>query len=226
MPRTLHRCTLDGFALARLLLLLPLIVGLGGCGAVLGVGTYANREKTLEHDAAYAGLRGRSVAVIVTAGDDVLYLQPRVPADLTRAITAQLAQLDPAARFADPDQTLDYLKANPYWLGAPVGHLIDHLAVERLLVVEVETFRTREPGASDVWMGTAIGRVKVHEAHSGSRNNPAFNAQVRVQFPEDRAVGLLQASDPAIAFGLTKTFSRDVVRLFHGYETLRKWHER
>ncbi len=89
---------------------------------------------------------------------------------------------------------------------------------QRLVIVDLTSFRLRDPENNYLWLGTATAQVSVYESDAADPANPRFAAVVSSRFPEDRAFGFTDAQPRDIALGLSRMLARDVARLFHDYE--------
>lgn len=190
--------------------LLALVLGLTGCG--LG------QPKVRHFKAQYLGLEGRRVAVLVAAPDDAVARQPDLAEQLAALIATTVRRGVAAADVTDPRVTTGLQQDNPFWSLQPPHTLYQTLDAQRLVIVDLTSFRLRDPENNYLWLGTATAQVSVYESDAADPANPRFAAVVSSRFPEDRAFGFTDAQPRDIALGLSRMLARDVARLFHDYE--------
>lgn len=203
-------------------LVLAAVCATAGCDAVKYVSyVVAGSEKRVTVTAAYRGLANRSFAVLVAADEYALSQHPRVVADVSRSVTAAVVASVDAARPMDPDQIVTFQRDNPFWTTSPPADLIERLKVDRLLMVWLVDYALREPGNAHVWRGVMVANVDVIEAEAPDPNNAVYRATVKAVFPPNSSVGLLNANDRTIEFGLLQLFSRQVGNLFVDHKAAR-----
>jgi len=199
---------------ALLLLLTPMLM-LGGCefGAFV-----APREQTFDVKAQYRGLENQSVAVLVAADEYTLFRFPKAPEYTTKAVSGAIQGTVPGARLTDPKRITEFQKENPWWATLQYSKIAEELGVDRLVIIDLAEYRTREPGNAYIWRGVMSGNIAVIESDSPDPDEIVFTADIAVQFPEEGAVGVLDESDETMQLGMLKLFSRDVSRLFHDHQ--------
>lgn len=204
---------------ALLAAVLTLTFAAGGCQVVPwlahGVG---GGDKKVDVKAEYRGLDNRTVAVMVMADETTLFGYPQAPGTVTRAVSSHLAQGVPGVTVMDPNQIIAYQRANPYWTTYRHGELARAMGVDRLVLIDLVEYRTHEPGNAHVWQGVTSGNIVVIESDAEDPDNPAYTNTVRVQFPEDTKVGVVNADSDKIQLGMVKLFSQRAAGLFYDHE--------
>ena len=100
----------------------------------------------------------------------------------------------------------------------PYSKLIEALDVDRLIIIDLIDYRTHEPGNRHIWQGVISANVGVVERKSLDPDSFAYYQNVSAVFPEDIAVGVVNASDEQIQLGMLTLFSKNTVNLFHKHE--------
>ena len=162
--------------------------------------------------ASYEGLDGKEVAVIVSADEAILYAFPAATDRVAQALSRALAQTLPTVRVVHPRDVQRFQQAQPYWVTLSSVELAQRLNVQRIVHVEIMTYRTNEPGNSHVWQGTITSQVRVIEQENPA--TPAFGQAVEARFPENTAIGMIDADQVTIEMGMLKTFTDKTVKLF------------
>ena len=188
-----------------------------GCEvAGLGAHVVAGGERTVRVKAAYDGLAERSAAVLVSVPETARGRHPDAPDRIAARVTRRLRENVPGIEALSAERTARFRRENPYWMVQPPRRLLDRLGVERLVIVDLLTYRLHEKGNRHVWLGRAVARVSVAEAES-SAAGAAFETTVRARFPPDTSVGLVDADPSRIRAGLHELFGRRVAQLFHDH---------
>ncbi len=195
------------------------LLSLSGC-QVLGWAAHgvAGAEKKVWHDAQYEGLAHQSVAVLTSADEFVLHRNPSVTLDVSRAVAADLAERVPGVRLADPQQVHEFTQKNPYWNTLPYGELLKKLSVQRIVHMDLVQYTLHEPGNQHVWRGVAVSNVNVAAADAPDPNNLLYTNTLKVVFPPDRAVGVLDADDRTIHLGLLVLLGDETAKLFYRHQ--------
>lgn len=169
--------------------------------------------------AKYAGLAGKSFAVVVSADRMIQADFPQLMGQLTATIGQRLADECDASGWIPPQDVLAYQYKNPRWSVMRLDDLAKELKVDRLIIVEVMEFRLHEPGNQYLWRGAATAKVGVIEADGPVNDNFIFQEQVRTIFPiDERALGPAQLSEQTVQVKLSKKLIDRVSWLFYDHE--------
>ena len=209
------RVVVAGLALA---LVVPMLAGCELAGFTAH-GLFGG-PKSRKVEARYRDLEGRSVAVMVAADSHLVYLYPRAASAITRVTSRQINEHVPEARVKSPYEVIDYKRANGHWYALPYSELLEALGVERLVLIDLLEYRTREPGNRYVFQGVATGNVLVIAADGEDPDNAEFEDVVQVEFPDHGSkVGTVEGhiDEEAVQVGLVQLFGRQVARLFHDH---------
>ncbi|WP_428389840.1 hypothetical protein [Mucisphaera sp.] len=178
-------------------------------------------EQTQEVDAAYTGLEGRSVAVLVAADDQILFQHPTADRLIGQQVSATLAQAVDNIRIAEPSQIRDFIEENPYWETLLPSQLIEGLGVDRLLLVGLYEYRLHEPGNAHVWRGIMSADISVIEAEAEDPDNASFATVIEAEYPTVNEIGVINSDSQSIEFGLLQTFAVKTANLFRKHEVPR-----
>ncbi len=184
-----------------------LMLPMSGC-FIGGMVENARRDGSLKRDvqAEYDGLQGKSVAVVVSSDRAVLADFPTITNEITTRMHIRLHDAGAAGSHSNTDQLLAYLYNRPGWQTRPLSELAKELKVERLIFIDLQEFRLREPGNTWLWEGVAVGSVNVVECDGPAPDDFAFSRTVRVTFPDDQGTGPAQVSGQVVASELLRRF--------------------
>ena len=208
-----------GWMPPTLLLALLMLSMLTGCDMVgWTLDSTVGGPKEVKVAAEYKGLAGKRVAVIVAADEQTLYGHPGAPLSISKAVSSQLASALPDVKVSNPEQVVDFQRKNPYWATLPYKMLLKRLDVDRLIIIDLATYSTHEPGNTHVWRGVVTASVSVADAEVENPNNLTYTQAVGARFPESQPVGVLDAEESTIEMGLNREFATRVATLFFEHQ--------
>lgn len=187
-----------------------------GCAVAGMMAASEERYGSKTYEAEYAGLEGKSYAVVAVVDRAVQAEFPGLQPSLVQRIDQRIAQEVAASHHIPGDQVTLYLSNNPQWVVWPRGRLTEELGVDRLVFVEINEFRTNEPGNDYEWDGLAWATVSVVEG--GSTDAEVFRKDIRVRFPDQKGVGPDEINQTGIASVLISRLVDRVGWLFYAHE--------
>ena len=168
-------------------------------------------------EAQYRGLEGKTVAVMVAAHEHILFRHPKASIDVCRAISQRLVENLGTVTVVDPKQVISYQDNNPYWDRIPYDKLIARMGVQRIVLIELDDYRTHEPGNAHIWHGRISANVGVIADDAEDPDGFVFYTSVAAQFPEESKVGVVDSDASRIRLGMHTIFSRDAAGLFYDH---------
>lgn len=210
-----------GVLLARAFGLFALAVAAPGCSVL---GAAAAKVGSVQVKPAYTGLKGQSVAVMVSAERGLLNDFPALQLDIARGV---LQKLDGAVkakseelrdtRFpkeAGPDAVLAFQRNYPTLMYEPVTEIAPRLNVGRLIYIEVENLQTHPDAVPELFRGNLAGRLQVVEVNGG-RAKVGYETRVQVGFPDKSPEeGLPDLGEAKTYAGTVDKFSTTVLEKF------------
>ncbi|MDP6154428.1 MAG: hypothetical protein QF785_13680 [Phycisphaeraceae bacterium] len=224
MTRTAIKTIVQPLRVLAMVMFLTACLAMVGCefawwaGSNMGLGDEPEREATAE----YTSLNDKVVAVLVSADDHTLFRHPNVQETICQNVTATLNQAVDGVNLVDPIQLATFQRDNPYWVAVPYSDVLRRLSsggtrVDRLVVIDVARFTTRDPATAHTWRGVIIANIGVSEAESPTADDHTYSTSVTAMYPTDRPVNLAQADEQTIELGLVREFSRRVANLFRDH---------
>ena len=188
-----------------------------GCiaGTVGAIGQQIERGKKLDVPAAYDGLEGKTVAVIVNADYATLHEHPSVVGMVTANVAVRIAQFVKGASVLPPGEVLDWQYRTPQWRALPHGEVARELGVERLVFIDLFEYRLNPTGNSYIWDGAAAANIGVIEADSLSPDEFVFTTSIVARFPNKEGIGRESARRTDIERGLQTLFVTRTSWLFY-----------
>lgn len=193
----------------------------GGCAIGYlagGMAASAERAGSTEYEAEYSRLDGNSYAVVAWADRSVQSQYPALVPNLIQRMDIRLAENTNATGHIPGDEVTQYLANHPQWVAWPRSRLAEELDVDRIVLIEINEFRTNEPGNEYLWDGLAWATVSVVERSTAGSDAEAFRKEVRVKFPDDRGYGPSEISRDGVASTLLKRMIDRASWLFYTHE--------
>jgi hypothetical protein len=208
----------------RALGLLP-VLALSGCQIF---GYAAQTLPKLPVAAAYKGLAGQSVGVMVWVERGVRIDYPTIQLDIANAVQNNLVEAQKAKKEdlkdttfpVEPRSIARYQAEHPESEALPITSVAPNLNVSRLIYIEVTDFHTRPEASLELYRGFVVGNVRVVEVDGAG--NAGWVARVVYQqsnlqftFPvKSPPEGILGSSDIRMYEGSLEGFTTRVAQLF------------
>ncbi|MGE0480962.1 MAG: hypothetical protein AB7Q17_10875 [Phycisphaerae bacterium] len=173
-------------------------------------------EPTKTVAAEYADLGGKKIAVAVWAEMDTRFEYPFVQLEIAEHVRAALEASLKGTTFVPARQIVEHQKRNPEWERGSPGALAARFKADRVLLVELSQYSTREPDSPHLLRGRISAAVKVYGADE-QRDAPLYRTTVDTVFPED-SVGQFGVSDDQVRRATMEAFASDVARKFHEHK--------
>jgi hypothetical protein len=220
-----------GIRLATWIVPLALLLGamLAGCNIFAGVGAVTARAFPKHIEAAYKGLQGQTVAVMVWPDRGVRIDNPYLQLDLAAGLQKKLQDIQTSdkpdelreAKFPFRADTLVRdQQDHPEIEAMPVTDIASRYNVTRLIYIEVTDFSTRSDASPELYRGSIVGNVKVIEIDKNGKSKEAFTKNdIRAFYPKDSPKeGLPVGSDYKIYQGTLNAFTTELSHQFYTYE--------
>jgi hypothetical protein len=201
------------------LLLLAAAVGTG-CDATahaLWVLWPGARER--EVPAEFAGLKGKTVAIVVYCDNRVAYEHPQVQLTLSSAVAGRLRKHVKDVRIVDPGRVVNYQLQNIYWDEMDKTELGKVFAADYVLFIALVEFSTREPGALHLYHGRINAQAALYQTSLAERKARVWQAPaIRIQHPEDSSVGLPGESNRQVRDLIEGKFADVLAKKFYDHK--------
>jgi len=192
-----------------------------GC-ALVGLAGYAAPPPTIA--AAYKGLAGQKVAVMVWTDRAMSIDWPTLQLDLTRGVQSRLVeaskQKEPpkellATTFAMPESVIRYQRDHPEAETQSITDVAPRMDITRLIYIEVEQFSTRPEESLELYRGSITANLKVVEVANGKAKIAFQKDKIKIVYPEKGpAEGLPGTTDLTVYEKTLQSFSTVVVNDF------------
>ncbi len=203
-------------ALAALLGLLVLTLGVGGCDFL---GMAAQNTIGIPVKAQYSGLKKQSVAIVVYEDGSTEFNYPQASQEVSAFVTASLEKHIPTAHILDYHLVLNYQNANPNWGVLPIKSIGKHFSVNRVVYIELLDYTVHSQHTTFVLQGHIAAHVAVYNVKLPG-NGEVFHTNISVRWPKS---GPLPGYDTDANTVRMNTLQRFSTKLAHEFYN---WHDR
>jgi len=210
IPRLVVLLVLPAFAV-----LMPGCMAAGLISALAGA---HEDQKLIEVLPQYDGLEGKSVAVLVDAGLDILYDHPQVLIQITGGVSARIGAHVANTRILRPDEIIAWQWRTPEWNAMPFGQMAETLGVDRIVFIDLHEYRLNPPGNRWLWEGVCSATVGVIERDNADPDSFVGTFLVRGEFPRVSGVDRASANAQQIERGVLAEFIKEAAWLFYRHE--------
>ncbi len=214
-----------GSPLIRSLAAVAMLLTLGGC-AIFGLVAHAVPKYI---PARYAGLKGRSVAVMVWTEPGLrIDWGTKLQIDLASAIQKKLQtqtqkktdELEGTTYPVNPLSIIRYQRDHPEVEATPITQVAPKFGVSRLVYVELTQFTTQSSDAVALYRGSATANLRVIEITDGQATIGYSEDNIQVAFPpKSPPEGPPNGSAQAMYAGTLDQLSTEIARKFYTYES-------
>jgi len=205
-------------------------VGAGGVGVLAGCQIFPLVARAVPPtiNAAYKGLAGQKVGVMVWTDRAMAIDWPTLQLDLARGINSRLDQAakqkDPPKEllgtgFVMPESVIRFQRDHPETETQSITDVAPRMDISRLIYIEVEHFATQPGESNDLLRGSIIANLKVIEIKDG-RGKVAFQKDgIKILYPEKGQPEGMPGLNPLTVYEETiKAFSTEVAHQFMPYQ--------
>lgn len=198
------------------------LLPLGGCNIIGGLwaihAAAEEREGSKMIDAEYRGLREKKFAVLVTAPAVLQSSRPGLTAKVAITVSDMLAEHSGATGFVPGPGVISYQYNRPSWVAKPMGEVAKELGVDRVIFIDINEYRLRDPGNQYVWEGITNALVAVYECDGSMPDDMIFQKRVQVKFPDASGFSPADLPEAAVNTELTRRLCDRAAWLFYRHE--------
>ena len=176
-------------------------------------------------EAQFAGLEGKSVAVLIFADETVRYEYPSARIELACAIAGQLRENVKDVKVIDPRRVVRYQDTNIRWNALKRTELAGKFDCDFLLYVSLTEFSMTQPGSMSLSRGRITANTSLHQRSSDEANCCVWRGEeMRVVYPPKGHGQLLEDERKTrkIRHETTKVFAVKLARNFYKHKLSEK----
>ena len=193
--------------------LLALSAAIGGCKLFAAPFLMWGKEPTKEVPAEYPYLEGKKVCLLVWADSETLIEYPWVQLEVSEHVSEAIKPNVPGISFTPTDKIVELQRRESDWDRSDPALLGARFGADRVLMIELTQYTTREPESPHLYRGRIAANVKVYD--TGYRKSaPVFKTSVETAYPPD-SVGQWGTDDAAIRKATMEAFALDLAGRFY-----------
>lgn len=189
------------------------LLPLAGCEALAAPFLLWGPEPTKTVPAEYPYLANKRVAVVIWADDYTQFEFPHVRLELGEHITEAIKGNVPGARVVPTRDVIDAQDRDPEWARKPPAAIGEKVRADRVLMVELSQYTTREPDSPHLLRGRISANVKLYDVERPGAM-PLYNAVIDAVYPES-SMPEYGAREDAVRQQAMQAFAASAAGKFH-----------
>lgn len=173
------------------------------------------KEPTRTVEAEYPYLDGKRICIAVWADSNTLFEYPYVRIELSEHLRTALQDQIPRISFIPNRDVVDYQKSHPDWDREDPIAIGAHFQADRVLLVELTHYTTREPDSPHLLRGIVAANVRLYDVEA-PKSEPLYRTTVEAVYPEQSPTAW-GTSESAVRRAAMETFAIKVAHKFHDY---------
>ncbi len=194
-------------------LLAPLLAAGAGCKLAAAPFLMWGREPTKDIPAEWPHLHDKKVCLLVWADADTIVEHPWVQLETAEHIAKALKAHVTGITFVPPRKVYDFQQREPDWESADPATLGDRFGADRVMMIELTQFTTREPESPHLYRGRAAANIKIYNAEYPN-SAPVYTTSVEAVYPPD-SPGKWGVSEREIRASTIEAFAEQVATRFY-----------
>jgi hypothetical protein len=193
--------------------LVALSVATGGCKLMAAPFLLWGAEPTKEVPAEYPYLEGKKVCLLVWADWETLTEYPSVQLEVAEHATEAIKPNVPGISFTPNRKIVELQRREINWDRGDPAVLGARFGADRVLMIELTQYTTREPESPHLYRGRISANLKVY--HTEYRDSaPLFKTSVETAYPPE-SVGEWGMDDDATRKATMEAFALEVAGKFY-----------
>lgn len=194
--------------------LFPLLLPAAGCHQlVMAPWVLWGEEPTRTVKAEYPYLQDKKVTVAVWAEMDTTFEFPFVQTEVGSFVEDALRTSVKGVTVTPTRQVVEYQNRNGDWDRAAPEAIGKHFGAQRLIVVELTQYSTREPDNTHLMRARVAANVKVYDT-SYPNSEPVYKTEVRAEYPPD-GPGAWGVSEATLRGEAMRVFAQELAGRFY-----------
>jgi hypothetical protein len=195
---------------------LLLTIGLSGCKLLVVGATMWGKEPTKDIKAEYPYLPEKKICTLIWADGDTHFQYPNLQLELAEFANQAIERNVAGVSFAPQRSVVEMQHREPEWRRTDPAELGKRFGADRVLMIELTQYTTREPESPHLHRGRIHANVKVYNTEYPN-SRPAYLTAVETAYPPDTA-GSWGSEESAIRRAVMEAFAADVARKFYDHK--------
>ena len=194
-------------------LLLPLLAATSGCRLLAAPILMWGKEPTKDVPAEFPYLQGKKVCLVVWADSETLFEYPWVQLEVSEHIAEAMKPNVEGVSFIPNRSVVDLQQREVDWERMDPALLGKRFGADRVLMIELTQYTTREPDSPHLYRGRIAAGVKVYDT-GYLRSAPVFKTSVETVYPPE-SVGQWGTDGRAIRKATMEAFAAELAGKFY-----------
>ncbi len=171
-------------------------------------------KESKEYHADYKGLENQTLAVVVYLDSAMNFEYPNAREEISNFLLQQIHQNLPTTRPIPPDiiirwqdETINWQALNPIEIGK-------HFSVDRVMMVEVLEYGTRDQDVKNLLRGRLRAQVQIYEK---DKTSPAWQQEIGSIWPQNGPLDVTRSSDMTVRMRVLESFASAVIGRFYDH---------
>lgn len=187
-----------------------------GCKYVAAPFIMWGDEPTKSVQAEFTNLTGKRVAIVIWSDMDTLFEYPNVRLELSSYVERALKQAVKGIRIVPSREVIDLQNRNPDWEREDPAVLGEKLVAERVLVIELTQYTTRDSESPHLHRGQISANVKIYDVKYKDAA-PVYKTEVSATYPE-HGPGKFGATDARVRADAMDAFATKLANKFQDHK--------
>jgi len=194
---------------------LALLAGsLTGCGFLRWGVVMFGQEQTRKVPAEYPYLADRKVCILVWAEPYTLFEYHQVQFELSEYVRVAMQDNVRGVSFIPNRQVVDFQNANPDWEKQSPARIGARFGADRVLMIELTQYTTRDPDSRHLRRGRIAANVKVFDTAYPDAEPAYPSTTIEVAYPKD-SFGSYGTDDRTIRRATMQAFAAELAGRFY-----------
>lgn len=192
---------------------LSLLATATGCRLLAAPILMWGQEPTKEVPAEFPYLQGKKVCLAVWADSETLFEYPWVQLEVSEHVAKAIKPNVERVSFTPNRNVVELQQREVDWERTDPAVLGKRFGAERVLMIELTQYTTREPESPHLYRGRIAANVKVYDT-GYPRSAPVFKTSVETVYPPE-SVGQWGTDDRAIRKATMEAFAAELAGKFY-----------
>jgi hypothetical protein len=207
------RITRRSGLLLQIALLGSLLPALGGC-KLIAVPFFAfGQDQTKKVPAEYPYLEGKQVCIVVWADEYTTFQYQFLPLEVSEHVRVALDASVRGLTIVPNREVIDYQKREPDWQAQNPAKIGKKFGADRVIMIELTQYTTREPGSMHLYRGHMGGNIKIFDT-AYPESGPTYQTVVEVAYPPDNFAAY-GTDERTLRRAILELFANDLAGRFH-----------
>ena len=177
-------------------------------------------ESKATKKAEFAGLAGKTVAIMVYADMETQFEYPSAKLELTMLVGQEILKQVKDAKVIDPHRTVVYQEEDIHWDAKPRPELAKLFKADYVLYIALSEFTTHEAGSMNLARGRINAQASLWAAQPppGGETGVWRKSSISILWPKDQPAGILTGNDDSVRMMIEKLFAEELVRYFYDHK--------